>query len=82
VACAGVHNDKLIDYFGKLTEIIELLYNSKDDGTTRSMVLFKCDWYKLDGKKTALKDDGFFRSINTGSFWYKKDCYILATQAR
>lgn len=60
MACADVHNDKLIDYFGKLTEIIELLYNSKDDGTTRSMVLFKCDWYKLDGKKTALKDDGFF----------------------
>lgn len=24
----------------------------------------------------------FFRSINTRSFWYKKDCYILATQAR
>jgi hypothetical protein len=44
--------------------------------------LFKCDWFKLDGKRTELKDDGFFRSINIGSLWYKNDCYILATQAR
>jgi hypothetical protein len=44
--------------------------------------LFKCDWFKLDGKRTELKDDGFFRSINVGSLWYKNDCYILATQAR
>ena len=48
----------------------------------RSVVLFKCDWYKLDGKKTELKDDGFFKSINVGSLWYKNDCYILSTQAR
>jgi len=44
--------------------------------------LFKCDWYKLDGKKTELKDDGFFKSINVGSLWYKDDSLILATQAR
>jgi len=48
----------------------------------RSVVLFKCDWYKLDGKKTELKDDSSFRSINVGSLWYKNDCYILSTQAR
>jgi hypothetical protein len=42
--------------------------------------LFKCDWFKLDGKRIEHKDDGFFRSINVGSLWYKNDCYILATQ--
>jgi hypothetical protein len=47
-----------------------------------SVALFKCDWFKLDGKRTALQDDGFFRSINVGSMWYKDDCFILATHAR
>ena len=46
----------------------------------RSVVLFKCDWFKLDGKRTELKDDGFFKSINFGSLWYNS--LILATQAR
>jgi DNA topoisomerase VI subunit B len=59
-----------------LKEIIQLDYNEG------SVVLFKCVWFKLDGKRTGLKDDGFFRSINVGSLWYKSDCYILATHAR
>lgn len=82
VACASMHNNNSIDYYGKLTEIIELQYNNNDDGTSRTVVVFRCDWYKLDGKKTAMKDDGLFRSINIGTFWYKRDCFILATQAR
>jgi hypothetical protein len=44
--------------------------------------LFKCDWFKLDGKKTEVQYDGFFKSINVGSQWYKDDSLILATQAR
>jgi hypothetical protein len=63
-------------FFRTLKEIIQLDYNE------RSIVLFKCDWFKLDGKRTELKDDGFFRSINVGSLWYKNYCYILAAQAR
>jgi hypothetical protein len=63
------------DFFGTFKEIIQLDYNG------RSVVLFKYDWLKLDGKRTELKDDGIFRSINVGSLWYKNDCYILATQA-
>ncbi|CAN6250835.1 unnamed protein product [Urochloa humidicola] len=74
----GAHNDQSIDFFGTLKEIVQLEYLEDD----RSTVLFKCDWFKLDGKKTKLKNDGFFKSINIGSLWYKNDCYILATQAR
>jgi hypothetical protein len=33
-----------------LKEIIQLGYNSED----RTVVLFKCDWFKLDGKKTEV----------------------------
>jgi hypothetical protein len=82
VACGSIHNNNLIDFYGKLTDIIELQYSSKTDGTSRSVVVFRCDWYKLDDKRTALKDDGYFRSINIGSLWYKKDCFILATQGK
>jgi hypothetical protein len=45
------------DFFGTLKEIIQLDYNE------RFVILFKCDWFKLDEKRTELKDDGFFRNI-------------------
>jgi hypothetical protein len=64
------------DFFGTLKEIIQVEYNK------RFAVLFKCDWFKLDEKRTELKDDVFLKSINVGSLWYNNDCYILATQAR
>jgi hypothetical protein len=74
----SIHNGQHTDFVGVLKEIIKLEYNQED----RSVVLFKCDWFKLDGKRPELKDDGFFKSINVGSLWYKNDCYILATQVR
>jgi hypothetical protein len=78
VMSLGTHNSEVIEFYGNLKEIIQLDYNGDD----RSVVLFKCDWYKLDGKNAELKYDGFFKSINVGSLWYKADCFILATQAR
>lgn len=77
VMTQGTHNGQEIDFFGTLRDIIQLEHNLDE----RSVVLFKCDWFKLDGR-TELKDDGFFKSINFGSLWYKNDSYILATQAR
>jgi hypothetical protein len=64
------------DFFVTLKEIIQLDYNES------SVVLFKFDWFLLDGKRTELKDDGFFKSIIVRSLWYKNDCDILFTQAR
>ena len=78
VMAQGAHNGQPIDFFGTLKEIIQIEYLEDD----RSAVLFKCDWFKLDGKKNGLRDDGFFKSINIGSLWYKNDRFILATQAR
>lgn len=77
----GAYKNEIIDYYGTSKEIIELQYTNKDDDTKRSIVVFRCDWYKLDGKHTAVKDGGFFKSINISSLWYKKDCFILTTQA-
>jgi hypothetical protein len=81
LTCRGTYKNETIDYYGTLKEIIELPYTDKDDSTPRSVVVFRCDWYKLDGKHTSLKDDGFYKSINISNLWYKKDCFILATQA-
>jgi hypothetical protein len=78
VMAQGTHNNQFTDFFGTLIEIIQLEYGCDE----RSVVLFKCDWFKLDGKRTELKDDGLFKSINFESLWYKDDSLILATQAR
>ncbi|XP_037430214.1 uncharacterized protein LOC119295881 [Triticum dicoccoides] len=78
VVSEGRHDRKVIDFYGTLKEIIQLDYNLDD----RSVVLFKCDWFKLHGKKTELQNDGFFTSINVVSIWYKDDSLILATRAK
>jgi hypothetical protein len=76
----GTHDNQDVDFYGSLKEIIELRYNSDSDGH-RTVVLFRCDWYDTHRRRFRMKEDGFFRSINHGSLWYKDDSFILATQA-
>ncbi|EAZ15526.1 hypothetical protein OsJ_30934 [Oryza sativa Japonica Group] len=66
--------------FHNVDQIIELRYNADSSGD-RTVVLFRCDWFDTHGKKFRMKEDGFFKSINHGSLWYKDDPFILATQA-
>lgn len=80
VMAEGSHNEDYIDFYGCLKQIIELQYNS-DFSDRRTVVLFRCDWFDTNGKKSRMKDDGFFRSINHGIIWYNDDPFILATQA-
>ena len=64
-----------------LKSIISLQYNSSG-GVHRSVILFRCDWFDLGSKKNpGLKDDGHFKTINTGRLWYKSDPFILTNQA-
>jgi hypothetical protein len=75
----GMKKTESFDHYGHLNETIELSYNDK---TTRNVVLFNCYWHDQDKKKKiAPKNDGYFTSINTEAQWYKKEPYILATQA-
>lgn len=78
----GTHNGNYIDFYGCLKDIIMLQYNS-DSRTNRTVVLFRCDWFDNDDakKQSRMKDDGYMRSINQGSFWFKDDPFIFATQA-
>ena len=79
VEVEGSHDDKPIEFYGVLKEVIELQYNSNLN-IRRSVVLFQCDWYNLHGKTVGLRDDGHFKSVNIQSFWYKSEPFILATQ--
>ncbi|XP_040382650.1 uncharacterized protein LOC102715326 [Oryza brachyantha] len=80
IKTAGTHNSETIDFYGMLTEIIELSY-IQNSNKTHSVILFRCEWYDLEGKKYRMKNDGYLKSINVGSRWYKDDPFILATQA-
>jgi hypothetical protein len=81
IVSEGEHDGELIDFYGQLKGIIKLQYNSSG-GIHRSVVLFRCDWFDLGGKKKiGIKNDGHFTSINTGRCWCKNDPFILTTQA-
>jgi len=73
IKTAGTHNEDTIDFYGTITDIIELTYakNSKGD---RTVVLLRSEWYNLEGRTYEMKDDGYGR-------WYKNDPFILATEA-
>ena len=81
IVAEGDHDGEEMDFYGQLKSIIRLQYNSSR-GVHRSVVLFRCDWFDLGGrKKTGIQDDGHFKSINTRRCWYKSDTFILTTQA-
>ncbi|KAK1631988.1 hypothetical protein QYE76_006303 [Lolium multiflorum] len=80
IVSEGDHDGNNIDFFGQLKSIIRLQYNSSG-GVHRSVVLFRCDWFDLGGRKPGLDDDGHFKSVNTEKFWYKTDPFLLTSQA-
>ena len=68
------------EYYGVLKEVLELRYPKNKHGE-RSVFLFRGDWFDLHGKATGMKDDGYFKSLNVKALRYKKDPFILASQA-
>ncbi|KAI0504586.1 hypothetical protein KFK09_015538 [Dendrobium nobile] len=74
VSVQGSHKDESIDFYGVLTDVIDLSYI---DGN--HIVLFKCKWFDLEHKKPIVIDDDF-TSINMSKTWYDNDPYVLAGQ--
>ncbi|KAI0520000.1 hypothetical protein KFK09_007465 [Dendrobium nobile] len=74
VSVQGSHKDESIDFYGILTDVVDLSYI---DGN--HVVLFKCKWFDLEHKKTIIIDDDF-TSINISKTWYDNDPYVLAGQ--
>lgn len=67
------HNNKIIDFFGILKDVVELRYRGNNH-----VVLFMCEWFD----STYIVRDQFFTSIDTKRKWYKDDPYILACQSK
>ncbi|KAG8381923.1 hypothetical protein BUALT_Bualt05G0023200 [Buddleja alternifolia] len=62
------------DYYGVLTDIIQLDYLGN-----HHVVLFKCDWFE---GKSVQKDKYSYTSINTSKPWKTNEPYVLASQAQ
>ncbi|XP_059671020.1 uncharacterized protein LOC132316559 [Cornus florida] len=66
-----------IQYYGVLTDIIELNYN-----VNRKVVLFKCDWFDVLSKGKGIKEDDFrFKLVNSLRSLGIDEPFILASQA-
>jgi hypothetical protein len=68
------------EFYGVLQEVLELQYGTNKHGD-RSVYLFRCDWFDLAGRGSKIKDDGYFKSVNTSVLWFKNSPFILASQA-
>ncbi|KAL0367510.1 UNVERIFIED_CONTAM: hypothetical protein Sradi_3641100 [Sesamum radiatum] len=63
---------RLRDYYGILTELIQLEYLGN-----HQIVLFKCDWFE---GKSIQKNKYNCTSINTSKPWKTNESYVLASQ--
>lgn len=67
-----------IEFYGKLTNVIKLLYRER-----YTFVLFKCDWFNTNpSRQGSIKHDYHLISFDTNTRWYENDPYILAIQAK
>ncbi|XP_031265479.1 uncharacterized protein LOC116123878 [Pistacia vera] len=78
VLVKGMVEDKNIDYYGVLNEIIELQYLNE-----KRIVLFKCDWWDVHVIGRGVKNDKYgFVSVNTTRKLYTDEPFVLASQAQ
>ncbi|WMV09380.1 hypothetical protein MTR67_002765 [Solanum verrucosum] len=69
--------DKIIDYYGELTEILELQFIGG-----RRLVLFRCMWYDVYDKERGAKIDEYdFLCVNPQQFLKTDEPFLLANQA-
>jgi len=79
VVVSGGQDDDQIDYYGVLTDIIEIHYFGQNH-----VVLFKCNWFDVNNRDTGYKVDKYgFISVNTAKrlITQDQDPFILASQA-
>ncbi|XP_050211545.1 uncharacterized protein LOC126661725 [Mercurialis annua] len=76
VSVIGEHKSKEIEFYGVLTDIIDLQYVNGNH-----VFLFKCDWWDV-GDKNGIKPDGNLVSINVSRKWYTCDSFVLSSQVQ
>ncbi|CAL9016723.1 unnamed protein product [Prunus brigantina] len=63
-----------IDFYGKLTTVVQLLYKDR-----YQVILFKCRWFDTNPNRPgSVKIDHGLLSVNMNRSWYDDDPYILA----
>ncbi|KAK9209344.1 hypothetical protein WN944_001710 [Citrus x changshan-huyou] len=77
VMVLGEHDNEEIDFYGALSNVIELIYP-----LGCRVVLFKCDWFDTNLKKKRINRDFHLTSINITRTWYKEYPFVLAIQAQ
>ncbi|CAN6562237.1 unnamed protein product [Malus baccata var. baccata] len=74
----GAGDSEDIDFYGKLTSVVQLLYKDRCQ-----VILFKCLWFDRNPhNRMSVKRDHGLLSVNTMRHWYDEDPYILATMAK
>ena len=74
----GAGDSEDIDFYGKLTSVVQLLYKDRCQ-----VILFKCLWFDTNPhNRTSVKRDHGLLSVNSTRHWYDEDPYILATMAK
>jgi len=78
VLVKGDENAGNLDYFGILTDIIELIYSGGNN-----VILFKCDWWDVYSKGRGYKEDKYgFILINSKRKLKTNEPYVLASQVQ
>ncbi|CAL8150888.1 unnamed protein product [Prunus armeniaca] len=66
-----------IDFYGKLTTVVQLLYKDR-----YQVIMFKCRWFDTNPNRPgSVKIDHGLLSVNMNRTWYDDDPYILANMA-
>ncbi|BBG99608.1 hypothetical protein Prudu_009352 [Prunus dulcis] len=66
-----------IDFYGKLTTVMQLLYKDR-----YQVIMFKCRWFDTNPTRQGdVKIDNGLLSVNINRTWYNDDPYILANMA-
>jgi len=66
-----------IDFYGKLTTVVQLLYKDR-----HQVIMFKCRWFDTNPNRAgSVKIDHGVLSVNINRTWYDDDPYILANMA-
>ncbi|CAL8140706.1 unnamed protein product [Prunus armeniaca] len=66
-----------IDFYGKLTTVVQLLYKDR-----YQVIVFKCRWFDTNPNRPgSVKINHGLLSVNMNRTWYDDDPYILANMA-
>jgi hypothetical protein len=77
---ASIGGEQDTEHYGVLQEVLQLKYVPNKHGP-RLVFLFRCDLFDLESKRSRMKDDGHYKSVNTFVLWFKNAPLIFAGQS-